>query len=474
LGKAAAARRRRLHPPAACNAAAVTQAVRTIERELAALLGDEQVLPGDTAAYLVDATGRRGVRGHAEAVVLPRAAEEVAAAVAWCYERGVAIVPRGGGTGLAGGCVPAGGVVLATERLARLRSFDPLLWRMEAEAGVRTADVRRRARESGLVFPPDPGAGEQSQLGGNIATNAGGPHAFKYGVTGHWVTGVEAVVAPGELVRAGGPVRKDVAGYDLRGLLAGSEGTLGIVTSAWLRLLPAPAAVHPVAAFYADADAGCAAIEAVVGSGIVPAALEYLDGGTLAIAGPAYPGDVPAGARFAVLAEADGSEQEAARVRDELLEALGDGAIAVQAPDPAPLWRWRDGVSLAVAGHRGGKVSEDVAVPLDRLGDAIRGTLEIGARHRLQALSWGHAGDGNLHSSFLVAPGDEAELERAERAAGELFELALALGGTVSGEHGLGTLKRGHAGLAPRVDELQRAIKAAFDPKGLLNPGKKL
>ena len=445
-----------------------------LERDLAGLVGPEQVLPGTTAAYLVDATESRGVRGHADAVALPRTAEEVAAVVAWCAERGVAVVPRGGGTGLAGGCVPAGGVVLSTERLTRVRSSDPLLWRTEVEAGVRTADVHRRARESGLVFPPDPGAAEQSHIGGNVATNAGGPHAFKYGVTGHWVTGVEAVLASGELVRAGGPVRKDVAGYDLRGLLVGSEGTLGVVTSVWLRLLPAPEAVLPVAAFYPDAATGCAAIEAVVGSGIVPAALEYLDGGALAIAGPAYPGAVPGGAGFAVLAEADGSAEEAARVRAELRDVLGDGALAVESPEPAPLWRWRDGVSLAVRGHLGAKVSEDVAVPLDRLGDAIHGTLEIGARHDLDAVSWGHAGDGNLHSSFLVATGDDAALERAERAAADLFALARALGGTVSGEHGLGTLKRGQAGWAAPVAAVQRAIKAAFDPDGVMNPGKKL
>jgi glycolate oxidase subunit GlcD len=446
----------------------------TIERDLAGVVGPDQVLPGTTTAYLSDATESRDVRGHADAVVLPRSAEEVAAVVAWCGERGVAVVPRGGGTGLAGGCVPAGGVVLCTERLTRVRSFDPLLWRTEVEAGVRTRDVQRRARENGLVFPPDPGAAEQSHIGGNVATNAGGPHAFKYGVTGHWVTGLEAVLPSGELVRAGGPVRKDVAGYDLRGLLVGSEGTLGVVTSVWLRLIPAPEATLPVVAFYPDAEAGCAAIEAVVGSGIVPAALEYLDGGTLAIAGPAYPDAVPGGAGFAVLAEADGSAAEAARVRAELLDVLGEGALAVQAPDPAPLWRWRDGVSLAVRGRLGAKVSEDVAVPLDRLGEAIGGTLEIGARHDLEAVSWGHAGDGNLHSSFLVATGDAAALERAEHAAADLFALARELGGTVSGEHGLGTLKRGHAGWTAPVAAAQRAIKAAFDPANVMNPGKKL
>ena len=445
-----------------------------IERDLAGLVGPEQVLPGTTSTYLSDATESRGVRGHADAVVLPRTAEEVAAVIAWCSGRGVAVVPRGGGTGLAGGCVPAGGIVLCTERLVRVRSFDPLLWRTEVEAGVRTGDVHRRARENGLAFPPDPGAAEQSHIGGNVATNAGGPHAFKYGVTGQWVTGLEAVLPSGELVRVGGPVRKDVAGYDLRGLLVGSEGTLGVITSVWLRLLPAPEATLPVVAFYPDAETGCAAVEAVIGSGIVPAALEYLDGGTLAIAAPAYPGAVPGGAAFAVLAEADGSAAEAERVRAELLDVLGDGALGVQAPEPAPLWRWRDGLSLAVRGHVGAKVSEDIVVPLDRLADAIRGTHEIGARHDLEAVSWGHAGDGNLHSSFLVATGDGAALERAERAAGDLFALARELGGTVSGEHGLGTLKRGQAGWPPPVAAAQRAIKAAFDPKGLMNPGKKL
>ena len=169
-------------------------------------------------------------------------------------------------------------VAIALDRLNRVRSFDPLLWRMEVEAGVTTADVQRLARENGLLFPPDPGAAEQSQIGGNLATNAGGPHAFKYGVTSRWVTGVEAVIAPGELVRFGGPMRKDVAGYDLRGLLIGSEGTLGIITAAWLRFTPAPAMAIPVIGGYDSIAEGVEAIEAALASGVVPATLEYLQG----------------------------------------------------------------------------------------------------------------------------------------------------------------------------------------------------
>ena len=161
----------------------------------------------------------------------------------WCYEHDVAIIPRGGGTGFTGGAVPLdGGVVLSLERLRKTRHLDPEFWRAAVEAGVVTADLRRRARENGLFFPPDPGSAEQSQLGGNIATNAGGPHAFKYGVTGAWITGLEVVLAPGELVRIGGPLRKDVAGYDLKSLMIGSEGTLGVVTAAWVKLIPAPEA----------------------------------------------------------------------------------------------------------------------------------------------------------------------------------------------------------------------------------------
>jgi glycolate dehydrogenase FAD-linked subunit len=419
-------------------------AVASVERELRAAVAAEVVAP--SAAYLSDETEARGLRGRADAVALPRTAEEVAEVVSWCYGHGVAIVPRGGGTGYAAGAVPLdGGVVLALERLQRVRSAEPLLWRMHVEAGLRTSEVRRLAREGGLLFPPDPGAAEQSQIGGNIATNAGGPHAYKYGVTGAWVTGLEVVVAPGEVVQLGGPLTKDVAGYDLKRLLIGSEGTLGVVTAAWLRLTPAPEAAWPVIGFFDGVGAGCAAIERVVGSGIPAATLEYLDDETMRYAGAMFPGEVPAGG-FAVLAEADGSRDEASRLRSELLEVFGEDALALYAPETADeiaaLWRWRDGLSLVVGAQRGGKAGEDIAVPLDRLAEAIEESLEIGKRLGLPTCSWGHAGNGNLHTTFLLAVDDERELALAARASEELFELALRLGGTLSGEHGVGFIKR--------------------------------
>jgi glycolate dehydrogenase FAD-linked subunit len=457
-------------------AAATTTIVRALRRVL-----DEAAVPDVVAGvYLADETEARGLIGRADAVALPASAEDARAVVAWCYEHDVAVIPRGGGTGFAGGCVPLdGGVVLSLERLRAQRSFDPLLWRMEVEAGRATAEVAKLARESGLYFPPDPGAAEQSQIGGNVATNAGGPHAFKYGVTGDWVTGLEAVVAPGELITVGGAFRKDVGGYDLRSLLVGSEGTLGVVTSVRLRLMPAPETAAPVVGFYSSVASGCAAIEAVLGSGIPVAALEFLDAETLAIAGATLPGARREPA-FMVIAEVDGSPHEVVDSQADLVEALAEDAVATLAPtapaDVSALWRWREGVSLAVQAHRGGKASEDIVVPIDRLAEAIHGTHEIGKRFDLPACAWGHAGDGNLHSTFLLDRDEPAEAGRARLAADELFALAAALGGAVSGEHGVGVVKNGQLARqwSPPATELHEAIKRAFDPKGLLNPGKKL
>jgi glycolate oxidase subunit GlcD len=429
--------------------------------------------------YLADLMGR-GVQGTADAVVLPSTADEVAAVMRWCYEQEVPLTARGGGTGLAGGAIPVqGGVVIGFERMNRVRRFDPLLWRIHVEAGVTTGDIQRLARENGLRFPPDPGAAEVSQIGGNIACNAGGPHAFKYGVTGHWVTGIEAVIPPGEVVTFGGPIRKDVAGYDLKSLLVGSEGTLGLVTAAWLRLVPAPELELPVIGLYRDADAGISALERVLASGVVPAAIEYLDGVTLSYAGDTYPFGVPPDGAFMVITEADGAEAEARRVAAELADALGEDAVAVHAPtepsEVAELWRWRGGAAFAILAQRGGAYSEDIAVPLDRLRDVARETLEIGARHDVPALSFGHAGDGNIHSTFLFSPEDLDEEQRADDACHELFELALRLGGTVTGEHGIGWLKRGQLEhqLGATGYDLHLRVKQAFDPKNLLNPGKK-
>jgi glycolate dehydrogenase FAD-linked subunit len=447
--------------------------------DLSRLVGSEHVLEAPPESpYNHDASRRRGVEGRADAVVLPGSAEEVAAVLGWCYAEDVPIVARGGGTGLAGGAVATqGGVVCSLERLRAVRALEPALWRMEVEAGVSTRHVQRLARENGLMFAPDPGASEQSHIGGNVATNAGGPHALKYGVTGAWVAGLEVALAPGELVRLGGWARKDVAGYDLKSLVVGSEGTLGIVTAVRLGLLPAPETAIALVAFLRTRPEGCAAMLEVLAAGVQPSALDFLDSETLAIVARSYPGVVPPEAGFALLAEVDGSPVEARAQRDALTEVLADSAIAIDQPAQAQeLWRWRDGFNGVVTGVRGAKVSEDVVFPVERLAEGLERFEQIAARRGLRSCAWGHGGEGNVHATVLVDPASEPELDAAEETAEELFALTISLGGSITGEHGVGWLKRGR--LAAQWDrralELHEQIKAAFDPKGLLNPGKKL
>ncbi len=459
--------------------------------ELTQLLGEGAVLAGDApgaSRYLHDETETRSIAGEAVAVAMPGTAEQVARLVTWCYEHDVPMTPRGGGTGFAGGAVPVGaGVVVSLERLGGPARIEPEHWRAWVPAGAITADVRRRARENGLYYAPDPGAAESSMIGGNIATNAGGPHTFKYGVTGSWITGLEVVLAPGELLSIGGVSRKDVGGYDLKSLLVGSEGTLGIVTGAWLKLIPAAEAALPVAGFYPDTATGVAAMTAVLTSGIVPAAIEFLDAGALRASLGALmsvarglPVDVPSRTGFMLIAEADGSRREAQLGQHELEMAMEESAVAVYAPTQPPeiaaLWRWRDGVSGAVTSRRGGKLSEDIVVPVERLADVIEFTVELGARHDIEACSWGHAGDGNVHATFMIDRADPVQVGRAEYAAQELFRFAASVGGAITGEHGVGLVKNRQLALQwpDRALELHEGIKHLLDPKGLFNPGKKL
>jgi glycolate oxidase subunit GlcD len=452
-----------------------------LEHDLEALLGKDSIVPlGLADEYLHDSTEMQSLRGRADAVVMPASTEQVAELVAWCYERGVPIIPRGGGTGFAGGAVPIdGGVVCSLERLSRIRQFQPELWRMEVDAGVVTSRVHQLARRNGLLFPPDPGASEQSQIGGNIACNAGGPHAFKYGVTGKWVSGIEAVLASGTIAQLGGSLRKDVAGYDLRSLLIGSEGTLGIITGAWLKLTPAPELAIPIIAGYEDVSKGVRAVTDIYASGLCPAAIEFFDRNTLSATQTNLPGGLPPDTNFMLLVEADGMASEAHHLSDELCDVLAPSATfvrVVESHEAADLWRWRAGTSFAVYAQLGGKMSEDIAFPVDKLEEAILMVQEVGDHHALRSCSWGHAGDANLHATFMFDAASDSQVDVARAASQELFARTLELGGTVSGEHGLGWVKRDQFDLqfSPALATLQRHIKQVFDPKGLFNPGKKL
>ncbi|HEY1689733.1 MAG TPA: FAD-linked oxidase C-terminal domain-containing protein [Solirubrobacteraceae bacterium] len=449
--------------------------------ELAALLDSERVLcpvPADSP-YNSDTAGAwRGLRGSADAVVLPERAEEVAAVIELCVRKGLPLVPRGGGSGVSGGACPTvGGIVCSLERMRSVLALEPGLWRMRVGAGLLTSEVQRLANENGLLFPPDPGAAEQSQIGGNVATDAGGPHAFKYGSTRNWVTGLEVVIPPGQVLQLGGDNRKDVAGYALHHLIAGSEGTLGVITAVTLRLIPRPEQALSLVAFLRDRAAGCEAVLTVLGSGILAATIEVIDGEALRQIAGAYPGEVPEGSGFALLCEVDGGIEQTRCDRDELARALAEDAIRVDLHDvQEPLRRWRAGVSGAVAAVYGGKVSEDVVVPPKHLKELLDGFDEHATAAGLQSCAWGHGGDGNIHATVMLDPEDATALKAAEQVMGALFELAIQLGGSISGEHGLGWVKRSALGLQypPQALALQRRVKQAFDQSGVMNPDKKL
>jgi glycolate dehydrogenase FAD-linked subunit len=453
----------------------------SLDSDLKRLLGSGAVLSRSSELYNHDSTELQALSGEPDAVVAPSDSAGLRRLIGWCESHQIPIVPRGGGTGMAGGAVPLdGGIVCSLERMDRVRAFDPEFWRIHVEAGVTTARLRDLARASGLYFPVDPGAAEQSQIGGNTATNAGGPHSFKYGVTRHWVTGLEAVVGGGTELRSGGPTRKDVAGYDLTGLLVGSEGTLGVISSVWLRLIPAPELEIAVIAGYGGIREGVQAILRVYAAGATPATLEFFDPGCIEATRAAFPGSMPHDVSFLVVANVDGTEVAARQAETEIQEVLAPDSVLLRSVadrgSRAQLERWRSGIGFAVAARRGGKVSEDIALPVDRLEEAILGTIRVGDELNLPACSWGHAGDGNVHATFEVDRTVTADLELADAGATRLFELALGLGGTVSGEHGLGWVKRDQFGIRFSKDaqRLQLQIKHAFDPSGVFNPGKKL
>jgi len=268
-----------------------------------------------------------------------------------------------------------------------------------------------------------------------------------------------------------------VAGYDIKSLLIGSEGTLGVITAVRLRLLPAREAQVALVVFVGTRAEGCAAMLSVPAAGMEVAAMDFADGETLAHVAGGYPGEVPDGAGFALLLEVDGTREQAEQQADELRELLGGGALAIeQRQDAAALWRWRDGFNGVLSGVRGAKVSEDVSFPVERLQEGLERFEEIAARHGLSSCAFGHGGDGNVHATVLVDPADDAQLDRAQAVGAELFSLVGELGGSIAAEHGVGWLKRGL--LASQWDaravQLHEQIKLAFDPKGLLNPGKKL
>ncbi|GAA5080489.1 FAD-linked oxidase C-terminal domain-containing protein [Nocardia iowensis] len=410
------------------------------------------------------------------AVVRATSTDDVAATLRWAHERKVPVVPRGAGSGLSGGATAVdGGLVLSTERM-RAITVDPVTRTAVVQPGLLNAEVKRAVAEHGLWYPPDPSSFEICSIGGNAATNAGGLCCVKYGVTTDYVLGMEVVLADGTVLRLGGPRLKDSAGLSLTKLFVGSEGTLGIITELTLRLLPAQPPQSTVVATFATLPAAIDAILAITGE-LRPSMLEFMDSVSINAVENELRMGLDRGAAALLVARSDAPGEYALREAEIMLAACEKaGATEVfhtEDPEEGEAFTAARRFAIPAVEKLGALLLEDVGVPLPRLGDLVTGVAEIAARNDVTVSVIAHAGDGNTHPLIVHDPNDAAMTERAHRAFGEIMDLAIALGGTITGEHGVGRLKKAWLPdqLGADVMALTHRIKDALDPHGILNPG---
>jgi len=449
--------------------------------KLVEVLGREKVSTSlvERKLYSYDATPIPIERALPSAVVFPTSQEDVQKLVKVCYEEEIPIFPRGAGSGLTGGAVPTleKGVVVSFERMNRFQlNVDNAT--AVVEPGVITYEFQQEVERFGLFYPPDPSSFKYSTIGGNIAENAGGPRCLKYGVTREYVLGLTAVIKEGEVIKTGNPVIKDVAGYDITKLFVGSEGTLGLITSAVLKLIPKPKARGTALILFKNLEDVGRVVTRIMTSGIFPSALEFMDRDAIRAVEEFKPVGLPKDVSALLLVEVDGSPQsvkEDIKAVEELAKAMGlEVKVAEDEESAEKLWTARKSLGPALGNLRTGKINEDVVVPRVYLSEAIRDYRKVAEKYGLLMAIFGHIGDGNLHVNLLYDKKNKEEEERAERAVDEVFEITLRYNGSITGEHGVGLTKRKFLEyqFGPVGMEILRGIKKVFDPKNLFNPGK--
>lgn len=449
-------------------------------KKIAAIVGNGHVTTAreDLLCYSYDGTG---MEYPPAAVVFPGSAAEISALLRLACEHGFSVVPRGAGTGMTGGSLPMpGGVVLVMSRMNRILEIDCANQVAVVEPGLITGKFQAEVKKQGLYYPPDPASAGFCSMGGNVAECAGGPSAVKYGVTRDYVLGLEVVLPDGSLMHTGVRTAKGVAGYDLTRLFVGSEGTLGIITKIIVRLLGLPAAKRTFLVLAPSLHVATSLVARLLAAGILPCTLEYMDRTALKLVASFLPEKFPAATEALLLVEVDGDEQTVelqAGKLDEFLARQTDLLAVKQAENSdevAALWAARRAISPAAFQLKPHKISEDVVVPRTKIPELVEFTELLAEELDLTILTFGHAGDGNIHVNIMLDREDKDELERAQIAKKRLFQYVLELSGTISGEHGIGLTKMDF--LPVELDEVSlnvmRNIKKLFDPLNILNPGK--
>ncbi|WP_292664570.1 FAD-linked oxidase C-terminal domain-containing protein [Nitratifractor sp.] len=455
-------------------------ASQTVE-SLREIVGDENVY-SDKAhlrAYSYDATR---TYYEPDAVVFPRDEEDVSRILTYCNHHKIPIVPRGAGSGFTGGALPAsGGIVLGFEKhMNKILEIDRENMLAIVQPGVVNKDLQRHVEAMGLFYPPDPASEEYSTLGGNVSENAGGMRAAKYGLTKDYVMALRAVLPNGDVIRAGKRTIKDVAGYNIAGILTASEGTLAVLTELTLKLIPKPRYAKSYMGIFPDVEAAMNAVFKSLAEGANPVAMEFLDALVVRAVKAKLGIELPEEAGALLIGDVDGNVPEELDFQLEVLEnsfkenGAQEFRVAEDPKEREKLWKGRRGASPSITMYGSKKLNEDISVPRSLLPEALKRIYAIGEKYGLVVPCFGHAGDGNIHVNVMVDGSDPEELEKGHKAIREIFELVVEMGGTLSGEHGIGLSKAEFMNLAftPAEMELFHRIKHAFDPNNILNPGK--
>jgi len=448
-----------------------------IRRRISHELGDKCIVtdPDEVGTYGKDASG---LSNPPELVIRVMETVQIQKLMRLANEYGFPVIPRGGGSGLAGGCVPVlGGVVLSLEKLNRIISVDTKNLIAEVEPGTITEVLRNAVRQKGLFFPPDPAGMDQSTIGGNAATNAGGPSCLKYGTTKDYILGLEAVLPSGRMINTGTRTRKGVVGYDLTQLLVGSEGTLCVITGLILKLIPFPPAVRGITAVFSDLPTAMQAVTEILNRGHLPSAIEFLDAKCLFLVKDILPFHVPGETSALLIVEVDGDpEQTKQEVKaiGRILEEVGSTHLmpAFSEQERKDIWSVRRQVSLRIHDHYSLYIPEDVVVPIEKIPVLVGELPEFEDEYGFEIYAFGHAGDGNIHLNITAQNRDN--MHRVEMGVRAILARVIEMGGTISGEHGIGKAKKQYLSMELSTESirLQTEIKKVFDPNMILNPGK--